>query len=395
DEELECWSKWKFVGSMTYGDTTKELFDEMEIQILLDATGRLPLYLSAWYDALKETIQQTTKGEKVSFESALKVLQAQPAFEKMRDDIGNQFENAKEKGKLSKFIDGITKYLFGLPMIKPLDDIDSRYFRIVNGVGEPSCGLVGSELVRQLQKYNQNARFFDTTCLNTIKREYGMHGRKFPVIGGALVERAIIGIIVERPLVLPLGNMTRNICPTLLELESGSEQSTMEDLHMEFVKGSKEEALFMAVPLSTTYKVVDAVMMGFRRESKGCHMYIGAMQVTIGKLPKHRHNRKVFMKKACIKWVPPGLNIENDVSWSMNWILPEVEMPIHIGQSTKGHKGLEIKSKSYIGKSRMGKEVDCLEVFTTFHQIDSRLSFLDGLKFHPSPKIDHTSKSYG
>jgi hypothetical protein len=64
---LECWGRWKFVSSITDGDKTKELLDDMELQILLDATGRLPIYLSAWYEALKETIQQTSKGEKVSF----------------------------------------------------------------------------------------------------------------------------------------------------------------------------------------------------------------------------------------------------------------------------------------------------------------------------------------
>lgn len=380
------------MSSITDGDKTKELLDEMELQILLDATGRLPVYLSGWYDALKETIQQTSKGEKVSFESALKVLQKQPAVEKMRDDLGGHFEAAKKAGELPKLVDGVCKYLFGSPLSKPPKDIDIRYFRIVNGMGEPSSGLVGAELARLLQNYNQHNRFFDAACLNAIKREYGLQGRRHPVVGGALVERAIIGVLASRPLVLPLGNMTR-LTPTLVEIENGTEQATVEDLHMEFVKDGKEEALFMAVPLSTTYKAVDVVLIGFRRESKGCHMYVGGLQVTIGKLPKHRHNRKVFMKKACVKWVPPGLNLEDDVSWSMNWIVPEVELPIYTGSYIKEKDGSEVRSRSHIGKSKGGKEVDCLEIFTTFRQIDSRLSFLDSLKFSPALEIETAPRS--
>lgn len=366
----------------------------MELQILLDATGRLPVYLSAWYDALKETIQQTSKGEKVSFESALKVLLAQPAVEKMREDLGNAFEIAKENGQLTKLVDGICKYLFSSPMSKPPRDIDTRYFRIVNGVGEPSSGLVGAELARLLQLYDQNNRFFDAACLNAIKREYGLQGRRHPVIGGALVERAIIGVLAERPLGIPLGNMTR-FRPTVIELVSGTEQATMENLHMDFLKGGKEEALFMAVPLSTTYKAVDAVLLGFRRESKGCHMYIGGLQITIGKLPKHRYNRKVFMKKACVKWVPLSLNLEEDISWSMNWIVPEIELPVNAGPLyAKDKDGYEVRSRSHLGRSKTGKEVDCLEIFTTFRQIDSRLSFLDGLNFSSGSEIEKIEISH-
>ncbi|KAG0572003.1 hypothetical protein KC19_VG060800 [Ceratodon purpureus] len=394
DKELECWGKWKFVSSITDGDKTKELLDDMELQILLDATGRLPVYLSAWYDALKETIQQTSKGEKVSFESALKVLQTQPVVEKMREDLGNAFEIAKEAGQLTKLIDGVCKYLFGSPMSKPPKDIDIKYFRIVNGIGEPSCGLVGAELARLLQLYNQNNRFFDAACLNAIKREYGSQGRRHPVIGGALVERAVIGVLADRPLVLPLGNMTR-FRPTMIELVSGTEQATVENLHMDFLKAGKEEALFMAVPLSTTYKAVDAVLLGFRRESKGCHMYIGGLQVTVGKLPKHRHNRKVFMKKACVKWVPLSLNLEEDITWSMNWIVPEIELPVNAGPLyTKDKVGYEVRSRSHLGRSKTGKEVDCLEIFTTFRQIDSQLSFLDGLNFSPGLEIDSSHRSH-
>lgn len=391
---MECWGRWKFVSSITDGDKTKELLDDMELQILLDATGRLPLYLSAWYDALKETIQQTSKGEKVSFESALKVLQTQPAVEKMREDLGNHFEVAKEAGQLTKLVDGVCKYLFGSPMSKPPRDMDIKYFRIVNGIGEPSSGLVGAELARLLQLYNQNSRFFDAACLNAIKREYGSQGKRHPVIGGALVERAIVGVLADRPLVIPLGNMTR-FRPTMVELVSGTEQTTMENLHMDFLKGGKEEALFMAVPLSTTYKAVDAVLLGFRRESKGCHMYIGGLQVTIGKLPKHRYNKKVFMKKACVKWVPQGLNLEEDISWSMNWIVPEIELPVNAGPLyTTNKDGYEVWSRSHLGKSKMGKEVDCLEIFTTFRQIDSRLSFLDGLSFSPGSQIETSHRSH-
>lgn len=365
----------------------------MEVQILLDATGRLPVYLSAWYDALKETIQQTSKGDNISFETALKVLQTQPGVEKMRDDLSGQFEAAKEKKELPKLIDGICKYLFGSSMSKPPRDIDIRYFRIVNGVGQTSSGLVGAELARLIQKYKYSNRFFDATCLNIIKREYGYSGRKHPVLGGALVERAVIGILSDRPLVIPLGNMTR-LTPTLIELENGTEQTTVEDLYMDFLKGGKEEALFMTIPLSTMYKAVDAVLMGFRRESKGCHLYIGGVQVSIGKLPKHRHNRKVFMKKACVKWVPSGLHLNEDISWSMNWITPEVEMPTHAGQFTKEKDGIEVRSKSHIGKSKIGTEVDCIEVFSTFRQVDSRLSFLDGLKFSPGPEIETSHRSH-
>jgi hypothetical protein len=60
-EEIEYWRQWKFISSITNGNKTKELLDEMELQILLNATKRLHLYLYAWYDALKETIQHTTK----------------------------------------------------------------------------------------------------------------------------------------------------------------------------------------------------------------------------------------------------------------------------------------------------------------------------------------------
>ena len=79
----------------------------MELKILLDATGRLPIYLSAWYDALKETIQQTTKGEKMSFEFAMRVLQTQKAVDKMREHLNNIFEDAQKKLLLPKLMDGI------------------------------------------------------------------------------------------------------------------------------------------------------------------------------------------------------------------------------------------------------------------------------------------------
>nr|XP_024375299.1 uncharacterized protein LOC112282183 isoform X1 [Physcomitrium patens]XP_024375300.1 uncharacterized protein LOC112282183 isoform X1 [Physcomitrium patens]PNR53619.1 hypothetical protein PHYPA_007294 [Physcomitrium patens] len=382
DQELECWEKWKFVSSIPDGETSKELLDEMELQILLDVTGRLPVYLSAWYDALKQTIQQTSKGEKISFESALKVLQTQPVVEQMREDLGSRFESAKEAGELNKLVDGVCKYLFGSPISKSTRDIDTKYFRIVNGIGEPSSGLVGAELARLLQCYEQTDRFFDAACLNAIKREYSSPKRRHPVIGGALVERAIIGALADRPLAIPLGNMTR-FRPTLIELVNGTEQATVEDLHMDFLKGGKDEALFMAVPLSTTYKAVDAVLLGFRRESKGCHMYIGGLQITIGKLPKHRHNRKVFMKKTYMKWVPSGLNVEEDITWSMNWVVPELELPSNDAGSgyAKEKDRYEVCSRSFLGKSKMGKEVDCHEIFTTFRQIDSRLSFLDAFNF--------------
>lgn len=265
-------------------------------------------------------------------------------------------------------------------MTKPLREIDIRYFRIMDGVGAPSCGLVGSELARLIQKYKQTSRFFDSACLSAIRREFSLQGRKHPVIGGTLLERAVIGLIAERALVLPLGNMTR-LCPGLIELEYGAEQAAVEDLHMEFLKGGKEEALFMVVPHSATYKAVDAVLLGFRRESKGCHMYIAGVQITIGKLPKHRLCRKIFMKRACVKWVPSALNMEEDVSWSMNWVIPEVEMPNYPGQYTKEKDGFEVRSRSNIGKGKVNNEVDCLECFTTFRQVDTRLGFLDAFKF--------------
>jgi hypothetical protein len=82
----------------------------MELQILLDATGRLPLYLSAWYDALKETIQQTTRGEKMSFESAMRALQSQEAIDKMQKHLNRIFEDAQKKLQLPKLMDGIGKF---------------------------------------------------------------------------------------------------------------------------------------------------------------------------------------------------------------------------------------------------------------------------------------------
>lgn len=93
----------------------------MELQILLDATGRLPVYLSAWYDALKETIQQTSKGERVSFEFAMKALQSQPAVDKMREDLSTMFENAVAKGELAKLVDGI-----GVLYLQPFHRIASK-----------------------------------------------------------------------------------------------------------------------------------------------------------------------------------------------------------------------------------------------------------------------------
>lgn len=283
---------------------------------------------------------------------------------------------------LSNFIFFIIgKYLFGAPMIKPVKDIDSRYFHIVNGHGAPSCGLVGSEVARLIVKYKQHKRFFDATCLNTIRREFGpSNSEKHPMVGGAILERTIIGVMGEQPLAFPLGNMTR-LCPTLIELEIGAEHARVEDLYMDFLKGGKEEALSMVIPLSTTYKAVDAVLVGFRRESKGCHMYISGLQISIGKLPKHRLSRKVFMNRACMKWVPSLLNMEEDVSWSMNWIIPEVEIPNYHGLYIKEKDSFELRSHNNIGKGKVNKEVDCLEVFTMFRQVDSRLGFLDTLKF--------------
>lgn len=86
----------------------------MELQILLDATGRLPVYLSSWYDALKETIQQTTRGEKMSFEFAMRALQSQGVVDKMREHLNNMFENAQKESELVKFIDGISNTFFSI-----------------------------------------------------------------------------------------------------------------------------------------------------------------------------------------------------------------------------------------------------------------------------------------
>lgn len=95
------------MGTVKDGEKSKEILDEMELKILLDATGRLPVYLSGWYDALKETMQHSLKGEKLSFEIAVKALQSQPAVEKMFEDLNAMFEKASEKAELTKLVDGI------------------------------------------------------------------------------------------------------------------------------------------------------------------------------------------------------------------------------------------------------------------------------------------------
>lgn len=269
-------------------------------------------------------------------------------------------------------------------MTRPVKDIDTRHLCIANGFGAPSCGLVGIELARMIHKYKHGHRFFDAACLNVIRREFGIEGCHHPVVAGALLERAIMCAMAERPLAVPLGNMTR-LCPTVIELENGAEQAAVEELHMEFLKGGKEESLFMVVPMSTAYKAVDAVLLGFRRESKGCHMYIGGVQITVGKLPKHRLNRKVFMRKACMKFVPVALSMDEDVSWSMNWIVPDVEMADCAGHHILDKdSGFEVRSRSSISKGKAGgnQEVECLEVYTTFRQIDPRLAFLDAFKLN-------------
>lgn len=98
------------MGTVKDGEKSKEILDEMELKILLDATGRLPVYLSGWYDALKETMQYSLKGEKLSFETAVKALQSQPAIEKMCEDLNAMFEKASEKGELAKLVDGIGNF---------------------------------------------------------------------------------------------------------------------------------------------------------------------------------------------------------------------------------------------------------------------------------------------
>ncbi len=375
---MECWGKWKFIGSITDSEKTKDVLDDKELQYLLDMTGRLPVYLSAWYDALKETVHNISKGGKFSFDNAMITLQNQPAVEKMREDMENMFDLAVERGKLSKLIEGLCKYMFGAPMNKPLKDIDGRYFRIVDGFGAPSCGLVGYELARLLHKHKEISRFFEVPCIKAINKEFGVKGIKHPVLGGALVERAIVGLIADgRPLVLALGRMTK-LCPTLIQFEEGVDHSVVEDLHKEFIKDGKEEALFMFLTLSAAYKAVDTVLLKFQREAKGCHLYIAGVQVTIGKLPKHRLCRKVFMKRDCLKWVPTALNLGEDVSWCMNWITPEVEIANYPGQFTKDSDIYQVQSHCTICK---GNEVDCLEVFTSFRQLDTRLGFLDAVKF--------------
>ncbi len=106
---MECWGKWKFIGSITDSEKTKDVLDDKELQYLLDMTGRLPVYLSAWYDALKETVHNISKGGKFSFDNAMITLQNQPAVEKMREDMENMFDLAVERGKLSKLIEGLCK----------------------------------------------------------------------------------------------------------------------------------------------------------------------------------------------------------------------------------------------------------------------------------------------
>lgn len=98
------------MGTVKDGEKSKEILDEMELKILLDATGRLPVYLSGWYDALKETMQHSLKGEKLSFEIAVKALQSQPAVEKMFEDLNAMFEKASEKAELTKLVDGIGNF---------------------------------------------------------------------------------------------------------------------------------------------------------------------------------------------------------------------------------------------------------------------------------------------
>ncbi|CAK9278886.1 unnamed protein product [Sphagnum jensenii] len=377
-EELECWGKWKFVASITDCDKAVDVLDDKELQYLLDMTGRLPGFLSAWCDALKETVQYMSGG-KFSFDDGMAILQAQAAVEKMRDDMESMFECAIVMGKLSKLIDGVCKYLFGAPMNKPLKDIDSRYFHVVDGRGALSCGLVGYELARLVHKHKESNRFFEVPCIKAIKMEFGAKVVKHPVLGGLLVERAIIGLIADgRSLVLAVGKMTK-LCPTVIQLQEGVDHSVVEDLHKEFIKDGKEEALFMFLTLSAAYKAVDTVLLKFQREAKGCHLYIAGLQVTIGKLPKHRLCRKIFMTRKCLKWVPTALNVEEDVSWCMNWITPEVEIANYPGKFTKDLGVYQMQSRCSICK---GNEVDCLEVFTTFRQLDTRLGFLDAVRFN-------------
>jgi hypothetical protein len=376
---LECWGKWKFVASITDYEEAVDVLDDKELQYLLDMTGRLPGFLSAWCDALKETVQYTSGGGKFSFDDGMAILQTQAAVEKMRDDMESMFECAIVMGKLSKLIDGVCKYLFGAPMNKPLKDIDSQYFRVVDGRGALSCGLVGYELARLVHKHKESNRFFEVPCIKAIKMEFGAKGVKHPVLGGLLVERAIIGLIADgRSLVLAVGKMTK-LRPTVIQLEEGVDHSVVEDLHKEFIKDGKEEALFMFLTLSAAYKAVDAVLLKFQREAKGCHLYITGLQVTVGKLPKHRLCCKIFMTRECLKWVPTALNVEEDVSWCMNWITPEVEIANYPGKFTKDLGVYQMQSCCSICK---GNEVDCLEVFTTFRQLDTRLDFLDAVRFN-------------
>ena len=105
------------MGTVKDGEKSKEILDEMELKILLDATGRLPVYLSGWYDALKETMQHSLKGEKLSFEIAVKALQSQPAVEKMFEDLNAMFEKASEKAELTKLVDGIGNFKYSEEML--------------------------------------------------------------------------------------------------------------------------------------------------------------------------------------------------------------------------------------------------------------------------------------